>query len=498
MPLGGVTNHILDGQLGTVALKPGRTPIVCGVSSAGTANTCKLYAGNQQAQIITDYGYGPMVQMACRLSAKGLAVAVCKSAQTTAGVAGAVTASVPGGGTSVVSVTGAPLDSYRAKMRVVGGGTIASATPVISIQVSLDNGETWQAVQRLGTANTYVIPNTGLTLNFAAGTLVAGDSYTFRTTTEPKWSATDMGTAIDAIGVSGIPFDFGHIVGSCTATEAATIKTKLDGWASLKRFKRFFIETVRIASQADWTVAADATWQAVLVADWATFTSKRLAIGAGDLRTVSAVDESVYMRPLAWHACERAASVDSARYELGRVKDDGAGTGPLDASLYDPNGNIVGHNELEYPGLDEPAIAALGFMTATTVPSKGRAVYIEEAKLFSQQGSDFSTWRLGRVIDMAEDTLNEFFADEIEETPPVNRDGTIQTAYGDFLEAEAEERLDEDLVKPGRLVDRIVKVDRSVNLLQTKTDVVKASLLPFGESKYIDLTIGFTASLPTP
>lgn len=490
-PLGGVNDSVLDGQLGTVALIPGMTPMIVGCSSAGTVNTIKAYAPNSQAQIVTDWGYGPMPQHAARMSSKGIAVAVCKANSSSAGSQGAVTPFATG--TSVVTTTGTALDFYRMKMLVVVGGTIGVAG--IVVQVSFDNGETYQPLVRLGTASTLAVANTGITLNFAAGTMVAGESISF-VSIEPKWSGTDLNTALGAVANGGISFDYVHIIGSTNSTEAATIQTWLQGRTAAQKPVRAICETVRIASNGAWTVAADATWQAVLIADYATFTEKRMSICAGDLRTVSAIDQSVYLRPVAWHMCEMAGKFDSARYELGRVKNDGTGTGALDASLVDPNGNAIGHNELNYPGLDSPTIASIGFVTARTYPTKGKAVYLTEAKLFSPAGSDFSTWRLGRVIDILTNSMNDFFTNEVQETPPVNSNGTIQTSYADFLETQAKARIDDDLVNPGRAVDRTVNVDRAVNLIQTKTDNVAVRVLPYGEEKYINLSFGFAATLP--
>lgn len=56
MTLSGVSQTILDGQIGAVAPITGDTPIVLGISSLGVAGTSKLYAANQVQQIIADLG----------------------------------------------------------------------------------------------------------------------------------------------------------------------------------------------------------------------------------------------------------------------------------------------------------------------------------------------------------------------------------------------------------------------------------------------------------
>lgn len=499
MSLPSVNNTVLDGQLATVPFKAGQTPIIIGASSAGTVNTVKAYAGNQENQIVTDWGYGPMPQQAARLSAKGIAVAVCKSTASTAGAQSAVTTGATNTSTSAVTTTGNAFDTYHhVVVQVVTGCTIGVAGG--SIKVSFDNSETFAIPQTaLGTGNTFAIANTGISLAFAAGTLVAGDTFTF-TTTEPKWSATDLNNALTAASASGIPWDFPHIVGSMNSTEAATLKTWLTGLETSKRFTRAFAETVRMASSADWSSANDATWQAVLIADYATFTSKRIAIGAGDVRWVSAIDQSVYLRPVAWLACEMAGSFDPARYELGRVKDDGAGTGALDCSLFDPNGNAIGHNEMNFPGLYEPLIAAIGFMVARTIPSKGKAVYLAKAKLFSPVGSDFQTFRLGRVMDIAETSTNDFLTNEIQETPPVTTAGTILPTYAEKLEMQGQQRLDADLLTPFRASATTFSVHRNENLLSGPnkgTVNVDVRIIPRPTVDTVGVVLGFTASLPT-
>jgi hypothetical protein len=79
-------------------------------------------------------------------------------------------------GTSVVdAVAGGSgvLGEHDGIAKVVTGGTIGSSQIVLS--VSADGGRTYKKV-RLGTANSYALPYFGVTLTFAAGTLVAGDT----------------------------------------------------------------------------------------------------------------------------------------------------------------------------------------------------------------------------------------------------------------------------------------------------------------------------------
>jgi hypothetical protein len=88
-------------------------------------------------------------------------------------------------GTSVASIDGTTNsnDDYEGKIVVATGGTIG--TDGITIRVSLDGGRSGLAdadpVVTLGTNNHFVIPNSGgVRVEFAVGTLLAGDTIAFR------------------------------------------------------------------------------------------------------------------------------------------------------------------------------------------------------------------------------------------------------------------------------------------------------------------------------
>lgn len=99
-------------------------------------------------------------------------------------------------GTSAVTITGTPVDDAHVVFRVRTGGTIG--TDGILFDYSLDGGRSPSGIERLGTANTYLVPGTGITLNFAAGTLVAGDLVTVYCAA-PKWNAAGLTAAIAAL-----------------------------------------------------------------------------------------------------------------------------------------------------------------------------------------------------------------------------------------------------------------------------------------------------------
>ncbi len=195
MPTGDVEISILDNGAGVVVVPQSSVAVVIGCSSAGTA--AQVVASRDPNSLKTAVGSGPAVDLAALLISVGGTVLFMKAAQAVAGFVGAVTAFATG--TSVVTVTGNPFDSYLVKFKVVNGGTIA--TTGITFQVSLDAGRTYGPVIALGTAVTYALTGTGITLAFAAGTTVAGESVTFQCT-EPVTSTTNVQACLVALEAS--------------------------------------------------------------------------------------------------------------------------------------------------------------------------------------------------------------------------------------------------------------------------------------------------------
>jgi hypothetical protein len=101
-------------------------------------------------------------------------------------------------GSSVITVTadtGGVMEEVDAVVTVLTGGTIG--TDQIMLSLSLDGGKSSVTV-RLGTQSTYTIPNVGLVLNFAAGTLAVADFATFRSHA-PMWGSTALSSARAAL-----------------------------------------------------------------------------------------------------------------------------------------------------------------------------------------------------------------------------------------------------------------------------------------------------------
>lgn len=105
------------------------------------------------------------------------------------------------------------LDETDGQLRVVTGGTIG--TDQIALELSLDGGRTWKKV-RLGTANSYTIPRLGLTVNFAAGTLIADDIIHTWHTSAPLWDDAGIAAARAGLAASQKASRSWLVIGDCS------------------------------------------------------------------------------------------------------------------------------------------------------------------------------------------------------------------------------------------------------------------------------------------
>lgn len=113
---------------------------------------------------------------------------------STAGTCGRYNASGNTGSSVVTCVAagGGIMAETDGVLTVLSGGTVG--TDQIMLSLSLDGGTTYKTV-RLGTASSYTIPNVGLVLGFAAGTLVTGDTVLTWHSVAPKPDFTSLATA---------------------------------------------------------------------------------------------------------------------------------------------------------------------------------------------------------------------------------------------------------------------------------------------------------------
>lgn len=170
----------------------GGDDVVCILSPCVSLADFKARRYGSASAIIADHGYCEGAEYAAlHIAQTGLPVLFAGMPIGTAGAVSRFT-QYANTGSSVVSVAAGPngvLAEHDGLIKVVAGGTIGSSQ--IKLNLSLDCGRSYQPV-RLGTANSYVLPNVGVTVSFGAGTLVAGDTIATWFGSAPKITTADL------------------------------------------------------------------------------------------------------------------------------------------------------------------------------------------------------------------------------------------------------------------------------------------------------------------
>jgi hypothetical protein len=437
--------------------------------------------------IVTTFGYGPMPQLAANIvTATGNPVICIHPGIASAGTNTSVQSTVPGGSSSAVTLTGTPLDTFYGRVTVLTGGTIGTAGIVIS--VSLDANRSTLVTVLLGTATTYVIPNTGITVNFGAGTLVANDYFSW-VSTEPLISQAGISSALTSLNTVSFAFEDVIIPGGTTAASGAGCAgfvpadvTAIDGYMTTlfnnKRPARALIQ----ARDAIWggaSTESETTWLTYLNTAFVSTSSLRVGVCAGHYNTISAIDQSQYRRSLLWAAAVRDSAV-AIQVDLGRVSDGALAGITLPTS---PDGYIY-HDESANPGLD-----ASRFTSAWSIIGLP-GLYIKNPYLMAPPGSDFSLLEHGHVMDAATYAAYYFFVKRLSSSVRVNATtGFILQQDANTLQQGCNAALQAALGNAVSAVNTIVST--TDNILSTSTLTVTIQITPLAYLKTISITMTF-------
>lgn len=486
MTIPAVQVNKLEGQLGISSSGSQKLLVVAGPTSKGTLST--PIALTRASDVVSTFGYGPAVQDACHaIEFYGQPVIIVRT-PTTGGTAG--TPTLTGWtGTSVVSITGTPIDSFEAVLLVVTGGTIGTAG--ITFRVSLDNGRTFGPTLALGTANTYTVLNpdassTGITFNFAAGTAVAGDVVSV-ITTAPVPGASDLTASFTALKATNLNWE--ALLLSCNGTSA--LVDALDAFIqSLQAVGRFCYYVIGYrpmnASEADSAYQTAASTEFNSVADSTGY------IVAGSVLQLSSVPQqrNRYVRSPAGAV---AALSNSLAAHISAAQPLASNVLPS-LTLTDANGNLASrvHDEYLNPGLDDA-----GFTTVRSWP-RSSGVWVTLPRMHCAAGSDFNRLPKLRVWNRFAESLYDFFRLRVQAPVLVNSaTGHIDEAFATELEKSAEAAAKAVLGQAPSASDLQVTVSRTDNLLSAEqpTLTVTGTVVPLGYPEKIVLNLGFAVTL---
>ena len=466
MALPDVTVTVSDGALGLAGANPDNLHAKLGVSSLGTANT--VYAFSDITTLRTTLGSGPLVEaLASHLAFPGGPVLAVPVAASNVGTVGTVTrvGTSPSPG---LATTGTPRDKYDVVARVIAGGAVATAT----FDISFDGGVTYLPVRATAATVSAYAADTGLTLTFAAGTYVAGDTYTF-STVAPTYSSSDLNTALDAVKNDSRSTSFVHVVGTVGgATDAdkitnfaalvVAVETKME---SAETGKRWGFAILEKPDTAEGAFEASATWLAV--------SAPRVSPAGGRETIISQVSNRQVQVSLATGYAARLAATPVQEHPGKFIR------GPLKGVL------AMSRDERATPGLDSARITS-----ARTFPDVV-GFYISNGKMAAATGSDFAEVQNRRVVDklcrVGYLALLRFLNDEVR----VNKvTGFILEKDAKVIEAYVLGILNEALVTSGNASSVQATVNRTTNILSSETLYVSLRVIPKGYAKFIQADVG--------
>lgn len=471
MTLPKVTLTQIDGALG---VRSALTTNVAVVGCCSSGSVAKPAAYTRSSSLCAVFGEGPAVEMACHLIDRfGMTVVMVRADTSTDGTQGTTDDDGVTGTCVVTSHTGAkPTDAYEVVVTVQTGGTIGTAG--IVLVPSFDGGRTTEAPIAIGTSTTISIGG-GVGFVLAAGTLVAGDSWTV-TTTAPMWDSTDIGDALTALGSNITPWDGAVIVGDLTGTLFDAVDVKIAGLAAAGKY-HWWIGGFRAPNAGE----LDATYQAAFVTALGAKATIYGVICSGSERWTSSINGRVYTRPALFALAPRAASigpeVDGAAILLGSLPG---------VTLRDDAGNLLHHDEAENPGLDDARASTL--RTWEGYPG----VYPTNIRIFSAPGSDFQFLQHRRVMNIA---LQVTYSESV---LILNVPVRVSRTTGKILEVDRKRienrinaQLTSTLLNTKRASDAYCIVAKDDNLLSGDPLTITTRVVPLAYPKEISASVGF-------
>ena len=467
----------LDGALGVLPPESGKPLVVFGPADAGPYDTPVAFG--RESDVTATFGAGPAVEALCYWIANYQRPGViCRTHATTNGTYGTIVAGATG--TSAVSLDSSthPNDDYEAEIVVANGGTVGTAG--ITVRWSLDGGRSGLAdgdpVTSLGASNSFIFPSSGgVRVQFAAGTLVAGDTFSFRCNA-PTFNGSDLTTAMEGLRVSAYNWDVAYAAGIVDATTFAAIESGFSTMRAVNK-RRTWVGNTRIRNQTGETRAQ---YQTALQGIFGSLASVYGSLYAGDAKIYSGVTGRRYRRPAAFAAAAREAWLE---VEQNAAMID---WGPLPGVQLAELNNPDCHDEFLYPGLDD-----LRFATLRTWASRSGA-YVTDPRIFCSAGSDFQITPYRKVMNLFESTLIEYLEHRLQK--PIRVDANTGYIFGpdaSEIERGAYAQIDAVLGSGPKISGRGFRVSRTDNLLATRLMLCDVSVIPLAYPRQINLTTSF-------
>ena len=460
--LPGIKNTVLDFAMGVQgAQADGRFAAIGVAEKFGQG----ILTFNDPDQVEPTIGDGPL---------RDLLVSSLSIARTTVSVI-AIEGSLPGSvsevksgaenkGTGIITVSGNPRNDYRINVNIESGGLLNEGVFRLAIdglqgkQITLPDGD-----------GKYVIPRTGLTIQFNPGAsgFAEGDVFSF-TTTEPKATNGEVLGAIDEIIKAKISIEFIAVAGICSAPLWAALSTKAETAAEVYQYL-FFVAQARYLKEGE---TVDQWKNALCGIERGNTASVRLQVCAGWIEEADA-NGQIDVRGLIGVYCGTLAS--------RKVQD-----GP-DAVKF---GGIPAAVSLKPDGLNDGHIEDFkntGYVTVRKYAGR-KGIFITSGQMMSEEGSDFDLVERRRVMDKACRNLYIAQLPSVNDTVRIGKDGTPEGL--EMFTAQSRQPL--EIMKTNREIsDGFVFIPPGQNILADKKLRTKVRIVPLGKMSYIENEIAY-------
>lgn len=468
---------IIDPGLG-VAQPVDDIPIITGKAFGGSAPLNTLISIAQPSDVRASLGYGPLAEdVALALQQNGGPVYCMIHSDSTTPI------NVTMAGTPSITVAGVPRDNYALIVEITTGGVLGTGRFRYTLDAFDANAapRTWSQIRTIpsGGGGAFVIPGTGLTITFAAGSYVLATQYTPPSPILVTDVATgDLATVAAAIeALASINFYLWAVSGSiATGTAGATLCAALGGHmaflAGQFRFARALCDQGSGDTKANALTAAG-TWTDARVVGCYGFelVTSVIPFEGFSTRRVSCVSS------IAVRAFKALISTDLSRFADGALSQ---------------------VRKIEFDSTTDQTLDAAKIATLRTwVGQPG--FYITNAPLKSGFGSDFTDLQKGRCMDVACRTT---YGGQLPYTSASLRTidtGAIDPRDAAQIESKVQAQLDAALTaptnasgNPGHVSAVHYQVDRNWNLQQTDSLHTTVGIRPLGYSKVINTDMFYT------
>ena len=395
-------------------------------------------------------------------------------------------------------------DDFNIQFTYTGlvAGTVG--TGPIPFTLSLDANRNTGPVQQLGAATSFVIPNTGITLNFTSTQVFQPGDYFTLSTFMPAWDTAGIESAFEALLAS--PFAASGwggdtvILGPCTGANASTIDTYAEEiLADNYQYTRVLVSVRDAKAPLAWGGPGEsaATWSTEISTDYSEVGAKRIVASAGNYNMPSptqaqapVVPSITYRRNLGWALAARQISIPPQR-SAGRVRDGSLQNIVINPSV-DPTDGFVYWDERTQGG----TLTAQRFSAATTrIPNLPGYYILVGPNLMSQAGSQFVILPQGNVIDVASAIFIQAAQQEINTDVLTNLVGGSLTALqASQIEAQILQPITINMVNTQEIQGAMVIVDTTNDVLETMNVNIACVVLARGYIETITATIALAAA----